>query len=397
MRKVELLAPAGDLARLKIAVDYGADAVFIGGKQFSLRAKASNFTIADITEGAAYCHAHGAHLHVTVNIIPHDSDFEGLEVYLRALETAGVDAIIVASMSIVELAKRVAPKLEVHVSTQYSTTNSSAVEFWERKNVDRVVLGRECTLPEVQQMVSKTDLPIEAFIHGAMCTNFSGRCTLSNYMTLRDANRGGCAQSCRWKYDVYQNDQVISDTSIPFSMSSKDMNAMYELKALVDAGVASLKIEGRMKTEYYIACVVGGYRALLDAIENGHYNEELLAKEMNHLAKSENREAFIGYYHGVPKEEGYLYGVNGAGVNQDFLGVIKSCEDGYLTVEVRNHFSLGERVEVLDPSHQLKNFEVVDLVNSDGEACSRVYKPMEHVKIKSPYHFEIGSFLRRIV
>lgn len=391
----ELLAPAGDLKRLKVAVDYGADAVFIGGKQFSLRAKASNFDLDDIAEGAKYCHDHGSRLHVTVNMIPHDDDYAGLEDYLRSLESIGVDAVIVASMSIVALAKAVAPGLEVHVSTQYSSTNSMSVNFWKRRGADRVVLGRECTLEEVKSICRNTDIPIEAFIHGGMCTNYSGRCTLSNYMTLRDANRGGCAQSCRWKYEVYQGDRLISDKQTPFSMSSKDLNATAVVKDLIEAGVCSFKIEGRMKTEYYIATVVSSYRMLIDAVLDGSYSEELLKRVQANLMMAENRETSIGYYYGEPDHEGYLYGVNGAVVNQDFLGVVREMSDQFALIEVRNHFSVGERIEILDPSMDLATFMVEQLIDSQDVETDRVYKPMEVIKLRTPVPLVKNSFIRR--
>ena len=199
MRKtIELLAPAGDLARLKTAVRYGADAVYLGGKRFSLRSRASNFEIEDIAEGVRFAREYGAHVHVTVNIIPHEDDFDGLDDYLRQLERIGVHAVIVASPTIVRHAKTVAPKLEVHLSTQMSSTNSQAVRFYQQLGADRVVLARECTMDQIRQICDHSEIPIETFIHGGMCVNYSGRCTLSNAMTLRDANRGGCAQSCRW-------------------------------------------------------------------------------------------------------------------------------------------------------------------------------------------------------
>ncbi len=248
MKKIELLAPAGDLERLKTAIRYGADAVYLGGKQFSLRSRASNFDLKEIREGVEFANQYGAKIHVTVNIVPHDEDLAGVEEYLKQLEEIGVTAIIVASVSIMEIAKRVAPKLEVHVSTQQSSTNSAAVAFYEQLGVDRVVLARECSMDQIEQIVRHSNVDIEAFIHGGMCVNYSGRCTLSNWMTLRDANRGGCAQSCRWKYHVYEKDKLISDLECLFSMSSKDLLAVEYVGRMIKAGVTSLKIEGRMKS-----------------------------------------------------------------------------------------------------------------------------------------------------
>ena len=264
MNKIELLAPAGDLQRLKTAVRYGADAVYIGGRQFSLRSRASNFTLEDIREGAAFARGHGATVHVTVNMLPHEDDFDGLKEYVEQLCEAGVHALIVASPAIARFVVQHFPQLEVHISTQHSTTNSSAIRFWKQMGMHRVVLARECSLAQITETTRHSVLPVEVFIHGGMCISYSGRCVLSNHMTNRDANRGGCAQSCRWKYELYQGDTRISDEQELFSMSSKDLQAAAYIPALIDAGVSSLKIEGRMKSTYYIATVVHAYRALID-------------------------------------------------------------------------------------------------------------------------------------
>lgn len=397
MSKYELLAPAGDLNRLKTAVDFGADAVFIGGKKYSLRYRASNFTLEDIAEGAAYAHERGSQLFVTANMIFHDEDLEGFEAYLQDLERIGVDAVIVASVQAVKCVKRVAPKLEAHLSTQLSTLNSKAVSFLKRLGADRVVLGRETTLDEVDALMKNVDVPIEVFIHGGMCTNYSGRCTLSNHMTLRDANRGGCAQSCRWRYEVYdENDEIVSDPNELLTMSSKDMRTSDILDELLATGVYSLKIEGRMKSEYYLACVVSAYRELIDAIENG--DDIALAKEKcnNALLKAENRESFEGFYGGKDfGPEGYIYGVNGQLVNQDFLGIVQEVDGDEVVLEVRNHFSTGETIEVFGPKTSHQTFELDYLVNSKNETVDRVNRPMERVRIKIPFAVSKNDFVRR--
>lgn len=287
MDTIELLAPAGDLKRLKIALLYGADAVYIGGQQFSLRSRASNFSLEDIREGAAFAREHGKKVHVTVNMLPHEDDLGGLDDYVRALADAGVHALIVASPSIARRVKELAPSLEVHISTQHSTTNASAIRFWKEQGMDRVVLARECTLEEVRASCANAVLPVEVFIHGGMCISYSGRCVLSNHMTNRDANRGGCAQSCRWKYALYEGEREISDPDMRFSMSSKDLQAVRFIPALIEAGVSSLKIEGRMKSAYYIATVVHAYRMLIDEYaQTGTLNEERIAVEIPHRASS---------------------------------------------------------------------------------------------------------------
>ena len=397
MTKYELLAPAGDLKRLKTAVDFGANAVFIGGKKYSLRYRASNFGVEEIREGAAYAHAHGAKLHVTANMIYHDTDLEGLKEYFIALEDAGVDAVIVASLYAVSLVKKFAPKLEAHLSTQLSTLNSKGVEFLTRMGADRVVLGRETTLEEVEGLMNNTDTPIEVFIHGAMCTNYSGRCTMSNYMTHRDANRGGCAQSCRWRYEVYDDkENLISDPEELLTMSSKDMRTVDILDTLLKTGVFSLKIEGRMKSEYYLACVVSAYRSLIDSIEHGDDIEEAKELANKRLLQAENRETFAGFYTGTDfLSEGYIYGINGSVVNQDFLGVIKEVDEEYVTLQVRNHFSVNEKIEIFGPNNFSQTFTLETLINSKDEVVDRVNRPMELVRIKVPFEVSKLDFVRR--
>ncbi len=243
MSKIELLAPAGNLEKAKIAILYGADAVYIGGKQFSLRSRASNFSLEQMKELVDFANAHQSHVHVTVNMLPHEEDLDGLKEYLLALDEIGIHAAIVASPSIMMLCKELKVGYEVHVSTQHSTTNSRAISFWKELGMDRVVLARECNLTQIEQITKNSELPIEVFIHGGMCISFSGRCVLSNHMTLRDANRGGCAQSCRWKYHLMDGETDLTQGHPMFSMSSKDLQAVDYIPALMDMGVASLKIE----------------------------------------------------------------------------------------------------------------------------------------------------------
>lgn len=397
MSRYELLAPAGDLSRLKTAVDFGADAVFIGGKRYSLRYRASNFDLDEIEKGVRYCHDHGSKLFVTANMIFHDEDLEGLKEYFQALEKIGVDAVIVASLYAVSLVKQFAPKMEAHLSTQLSTLNSKAVSFLHRMGADRVVLGRETTLEEVEGLMDHTDVPIEVFIHGGMCTNYSGRCTLSNYMTLRDANRGGCAQSCRWRYEVYDDEgNRISKEDDLLTMSSKDMRTSDILDSLLKTGVYSLKIEGRMKSEYYLACVVSAYRNLIDAIENGEDVEKAKVRCNQALLQAENRESFPGFYAGKDfGDEGYIYSENGRVVNQDFLGVVMDVSSEYVTLQVRNHFSIGDKIEIFGPNNFSETFVLETLINSKNESVDRVNRPMEIVKIKVPFKVSKQDFVRR--
>ncbi len=400
MKKIELLAPAGDLERLKLAIRYGADAVYIGGKKFSLRSRASNFGIPEIKEAVLFANTYQAHIHVTVNMLPHEEDFEGLETYLKQLEEVGVTAIIVASFAIMRFAKQVAPKLEVHVSTQHSSTNSQVVSFWKQQGMDRVVLARECTLQEIIQTTKHSALPIEAFIHGGMCISYSGRCTLSNNMTTRDANRGGCAQSCRWKYRLFKNDTPLHKEDHLFSMSSKDLSAIQYIPALIDANVSSLKIEGRMKSQYYIATIIGTYRKCIDEYyEKGYVSEEKMLVYQQELQKAENRRTAIGFYEGMPKSEAHLYGVNGSGVSQEFIAYVKGYDDStqIATLEVRNNFSANIECEVFGPHKENRKFVMQTLKDKDGDIIEVAKTPMQIVYTKMPFAIVEHDLIRKVI
>lgn len=400
MKKIELLAPAGDLERLKIAVLYGADAVYLGGKQFSLRSRASNFEISDIAEGVKFANAHGANVHVTVNMLPHEEDLYGLKEYLIELERIGVTAIIAASPYIAKTAKTYAPKLEVHVSTQHSSTNSSAANYWKEKGMDRVVLAREVTLQEVQETAKHTDVPLEVFIHGGMCISYSGRCVLSNNMTGRDANRGGCAQSCRWKYRLFEGSRQLHDNENLFSMSSKDLMAAKFIPYLIEAGIASLKIEGRMKSAYYVATLIKTYRMLIDEIyEDGRLSDKRMNWYFHELAKAENRPTGVGFYEGLPKPSGNLYGINGAGVTQEFIAYVLDYneETQIATLEVRNNFRANIQAEVFGPSITATAFEIEDLYDVDGNLMEVAKTPMQIVQTHVPVRMEKDAMIRKII
>lgn len=295
-KKPELLAPAGSLEKLKIAVHYGADAVFIGGREFGLRSNAGNFSIDEMREGVEFAKRYGAKVYVTTNIFAHNENMDGLEEYLQAVEAAGVTGIIVADPLIIETCRTVAPKLELHLSTQQSLSNWKAVQYWKEEGLDRVVLARETSGDEIQLMKEKVDIEIETFIHGAMCIAYSGRCTLSNHMTARDSNRGGCCQSCRWDYDLYeQNDgleqALFTDNDVPFAMSPKDLKLLESIPRLIELGIDSLKVEGRMKSIHYIATVVSVYRKVIDAYCADPENFQMQLSWIEELEKCANREA----------------------------------------------------------------------------------------------------------
>lgn len=395
MRKIELLAPAGDLTRAKIAIKYGADAVYIGGKSFSLRSRASNFDIADIKEAVIFAKQYQAKIFVTVNIIPHQEDLQGVDQYLMQLEQIGVSAVICSSIEIIKIAKRVAPKLEVHLSTQQSVTNSQAIAFYKDLGVDRVVLARELSMTEISKTNHNSPLPLEVFIHGGMCANYSGRCTISNFMTLRDANRGGCAHSCRWFYHLFDQEKQLTTSERLFTLAATDLIALEQVPALIDMGIVSLKIEGRMKSSYYIASVVKTYRLLIDE----YYQEQMITEErMNwykkEMAKAENRLASSGYLDGLPQEDPQA-ALRQVTASQEYLGTVIGVKKDRLLLEVRNRFAKGDLVEILSHSQMNKTFMINDIEDEEGQALSVCNRPMQKVWIGVPFKVEIDDMLRR--
>ena len=368
MNKIELLAPAGNLEKAKIAILYGADAVYIGGKQFSLRSRASNFSIDEIAELVKFANAHNSHVHVTVNMLPHESDLDGIEEYLKTLDSIGVHAIIVASPSIMMLAKKLGCKFEVHVSTQHSSTNSSAARFWKEKGMDRVVLARECQMNDIRSICEENILPIEVFIHGGMCISFSGRCVLSNHMTLRDANRGGCAQSCRWKYHLMDGQTELSDPTNLFSMSSKDLQAVDYIEDFIHMGVASLKIEGRMKTALYVATVARTYRkAIDDYLEDPQKYRDNMPWYLDQISNCTYRQFTTGFFFGKPDHETQIYDNNTYIREYTYLGIVGAVENGLARIEQRNKFSVGETIEIMKPDGSNVEAKVLRILNEDGE------------------------------
>lgn len=400
MNKIELLAPAGDLERLKTAVRYGADAVYIGGKQFSLRSRASNFALHDIAEGVAFAKQYGAKVHVTVNMLPHEHDLQGLIEYLKSLEECGVHAIICASPAIMMCAKQYAPRLEVHVSTQHSVTNSAAVNYWKHKGADRVVLARELTLSQIEAVSKNSELPLEVFIHGGMCISYSGRCMLSNHMTLRDANRGGCAQSCRWKYRLYENGEPIHDEAVLFSMSSKDLMGARFLPDLINMGIASVKIEGRMKSTYYIATLIHTYRMLIDELyANGNIADEKMDWYCEQLTKAENRPFATGFYKGLPKAQDQLYGINGAGISGEYIADVLDYDSKTktATLKVRNKFDPGTLAEIFAPHEPVRQFVISEIYDEDGLLLETANQPMRIVKIPCEFQTSEYAMIRKVL
>ncbi|MFU8786627.1 MAG: peptidase U32 family protein [Candidatus Izemoplasmataceae bacterium] len=394
MRKPELLAPAGDLEKLKIALMYGADAVFIGGKQFSLRARASNFGIEEIKEACLFAHQLGKKVYVTTNIIPHTEDLDDLLPYLKALEEAEVDAIICASSSIIDVARK-HTNLEIHLSTQQSITNHKAVEFWVTRGVKRIVLARELSLDELRTLRSQTDADLEVFIHGGMCVSYSGKCTLSNNMTDRDANRGGCAHSCRWNYDLFEEDDKKNHI-IPFAMSSKDLQSIRHISSLIDIGVESLKIEGRMKSIHYIATVVKTYRKLIDEICDELEVE--LPKYLLEIKKAENRLTSHGFMEGMTTVNEQLYNLRSEQPTQAFIGLVLDYDEKtqIATIEQRNYFETGDLIEVFTRRYEAVSFIAPELMNENGEIITIARHPKEVLKLKIPMPLKPFDMIRKV-
>ena len=397
--KPELLAPAGDLLRLKTAADYGADAVYIGGQRYSLRSRASNFTHEDIREACRYAGAKGVKVHVTVNEIPHDSDLDGIRDYLCFLQDAGVTAIIAASPYIMKLAKEAAPKLQVHASTQCSVLNSAAAEtLVHLTGCERVVLARECSMADVRSIMNRCTADIEVFIHGGMCVNYSGRCTLSNRMTLRDANRGGCAQSCRWHYDLYDGDTCCSEE--PLTFGSRDLCAIDSLAELMELGVTSLKIEGRMKTEYYVASIVSALRHMIDEIYDAQQplSEERMAYYRAEVEAAMNRERWSGFLKNPAGTDSLIRHANSdADVNHSFLGTVLEDRDGWILIETRNPIDRNDRIEVLQPGMENRIFEVETMKNEAGDRLEKSRVPMRKILLSVPFSVKKGALLRKAV
>ncbi|QAV27326.1 U32 family peptidase [Anoxybacillus flavithermus] len=389
VKKPELLAPAGNLEKLKVAVHYGADAVFIGGQEYGLRSNADNFTLEEMAEGVQFASKYGAKIYVTTNIYAHNENIPGLEEYLRGLERVGVHGIIVADPLIIETARRVAPKLEVHLSTQQSLTNWKAVQFWKEEGLERVVLARETSAEEIREIKEKVDIEIETFIHGAMCIAYSGRCVLSNHMTARDSNRGGCCQSCRWDYDLYklEGDRAIAlfdENDDPFAMSPKDLNLIQSIPKMIELGIDSLKIEGRMKSIHYVATVVSVYRKVIDAYCADPDNFVIRKEWLDELDKCANRDTAPAFFEGVPGYKEQMFGVHSKKTTYDFVGLVLDYdkETGIVTLQQRNFFKPGDEVEFFGP--EIENFtQVIETIwDEEGNELDAARHPLQIVRFK---------------
>lgn len=392
--KSELLAPAGSLEKLKVAFLYGADAVYVGGKNFSLRQYADNFTAEELAEGIDYAHERQKKVYVAVNIFAKSADFPEAEKYFKFLERIGADAVLITDPGLIALCKKTAPGLEIHLSTQANTLNKYAVRFWAEQGVKRVVLARELGYEEIKEIAEyNPDVEIECFVHGAMCVSYSGRCLLSNYLSERNANRGECVQACRWRYELtaYGRDgdklELTEDERGAYILNSRDLNLLKELNKLSEAGVKSFKIEGRMKTVYYLATVVNAYRRAMDGGDLNVSEAELT--KINHRAYT----------------KAYFYGENDKTLNYDegqeqgeyeFAAWVIGYDDGTALVEMRNRFAVGDELEVLSPGDSfLKKFVVGDMTDEDNVPVTDAKLVQQRLKIAVPFRLYAGDILRK--
>lgn len=390
MEKIELMAPAGDIEKLKIALLYGADIVYIGGKKYSLRANASNFTIEDIKSSCIFAHKLGKKVYVTVNILFHDEDLEGVKSYLKELEDSCVDAVIICDAFLIPIIKKETPKLKIVMSTQMSTSNTLSVKHFMEEGVDSIVLAREVTKKEIKEIYDETHADLEVFLHGAMCTCYSGRCVLSNYVTNRDSNRGGCAQVCRFCFDLDKKRKKN------FSIATKDLNLADHIKDLIEIGVKHLKVEGRMRGTYYIATVISCYRNLIDAYYNNNWTKSNLERNLKLLSRVANRESTSQYFmkEATYKDQYYLDRMEVS--NQDFLGLILDYDEktSLATIEQRNYFKVGDKVNIFGPEKCDFDFEITEILNENDEKIEIARHPKEILKIKVPKHVTKDSMMR---
>ncbi len=392
MKKIELLAPAGDLEKLKIAVDYGADAVYFGGELFSLRSGAGNLDPEEIDEGLAYAHDKGAKCYLALNIFPHNEDIAPLREYIRVIREKDIDAYIVSDPGILAILQEMDPEREIHLSTQANATNYMTAGFWYRQGVKRVVLARELTLQEITELRQKIpeDMEMEAFVHGAMCISYSGRCLLSNFMIERDANRGQCAHPCRWKYALVEEKRpgeyypVEEDGRGTYILNSRDLCMIEHIPELAASGISSFKIEGRMKSIFYVATVVGAYRKAIDAYEKDPGSYVFDNSWLTELKKASHREFTTGFYLNKPTNKDQNYQTSAYTREYSFIGIVKEYDEksGYAVVEQRNKMGIGEEIEIFGPDVQPFNQILREMYDEDGNPVGSAPHPQQILKIK---------------
>lgn len=398
--KPELLAPAGNMEKCRMALLYGADAVYLGGKMFGLRAFADNFTLEEITEVAEYAHSLGKKVYVTVNIFAHNSDMSKLPEYLQGLEKTGVDALLISDLGVWAVARQAVPNMALHVSTQANTTNYAAVKMWQDMGAERVVLARELSLKEIAEIGEKTDVELETFVHGAMCISYSGRCWLSSYMTDRDGNRGACAQICRWKFGITEQNRpgevfdVAEDERGTYVMNSKDLCLIEYLPDLMRAGVCSFKVEGRMKSAHYAASIVSVYRRAIDACFADPDNYKVLPEWREELEKVSHRPYTTGFAVKKPDNSAQVYDTSSYIQTHDFIGLVLDYDaaTGRLYIEQRNNMKEGEPIEIFCPDGSLKEFTLEDMRDEEGNPIT--VAPHAQQKFSCKYVDGVGGVAR---
>ncbi|MBQ2141206.1 MAG: U32 family peptidase [Acidaminococcaceae bacterium] len=401
MQKPELLAPAGNMEKLHMALLYGADAVYLGGKMFGLRAFASNFSLAEMDEAVAFAHSLHKKVYVTVNIFAHNEDINNLPDYLRNLQAIGVDALLISDFGVWSVAREIIPEMPLHVSTQANTTNWAAVKAWENLGASRVVLARELSFTEMKEIGSKTEVELEAFVHGAMCISYSGRCWLSSYLTGRDGNRGACAQVCRWEFSLTEKNRpgevydVAGDEQGTYIMNSKDLCLLPYLPQLMEAGICSFKIEGRMKSAHYAASVVSVYRRAIDACWRDPQHYTVKQEWLDELEKVSHRPYTTGFALGKPDATAQVYTTSSYLQTHEFVGLVRDWDNGRLTVEQRNHMKEGETLEVFCPDGSLRTLVLKEMRNQDGEPIVAAQHPQMVFTCRAAESIPESSILRR--
>ena len=402
-KKPELLAPAGNMEKLKMAILYGADAVYLGGEKYGLRAQGGNFSQQEMAEAVRFAHERGKKIYVTVNVYPHNEELAGLTDYLRFLREIGADAILVSDLGVFSIARENVPDLPLHISTQANSINHAAVNAWARLGAERVVLAREVPLADIREIRRRCDVELELFVHGAMCISYSGRCLMSNYFTGRDANRGNCAQACRWKYALMEETRpgqyfpVEEDGRGTYIFNSKDLCLMPFLAEVIESGVDSLKIEGRMKSVHYAASVTKAYRMAIDAYFDAPETFAVNPVWTEELDKVSHRAYTDGFFHGGPPSDAQIYSSSSYTQTSEFVGLALDYDEstGFALVEQRNHMRVGEEIEIFPPRGEGWRQKLSEMTDEDGEAIEAAPHPQQHVRIRMEKPIEKYAILRR--
>lgn len=404
MKKPELLAPVGDMERLKAAVHYGADAVYLGGKMFGMRTSPANFSGDELKEAVEYCHSHDVKLYLTCNVLPRNNELDELPKFLTHAESCGVDGFIISDLGVLEYAKKYAPNVEIHISTQAGIVNYAAANAFIKMGAKRIVTARELSMKEIKELRENIpeDVDIECFVHGAMCVSFSGRCLISNYLVGRDSNRGECAQPCRWKYSLVEETRpneyfpVCEENGGTYIMNSKDMCMIEHIPEMIDTGITSFKIEGRAKSAYYVAVVTNAYRqAIDDYFENPSKDYKLKQWIVDEMRKVSYRDYCTGFYYGDPKENAHISYEGGYKREWDVVAVVNYCENGIVYCTQRNKFFKGDTVEVMERGKEPYSVQINNIYNEKGEEVESTNHAMMKFSFKFDKDIEPESLIRK--